>query len=184
MTELASASQLRASFLRWALVCVPGVVLLGLLSGNLFQSGPGNPWFDALTKPSLYPPPATFGIVWTVLYVLMGIALALVASARGAWGRETAFAAFIIQLLLNLAWTPLFFAANQITWALILLCVLIVAAGITVWLFHRVRPLAAWLMLPYLAWLLFAAALNWQFLEANPGADGKPATGASQRITL
>lgn len=184
MTELASASQLRASFIRWALVCVPGVVLLGFLSARLFQSGPGNPWFDALTKPSLYPPPATFGVVWTALYVLMGIALALIASARGAWGRERAFAAFIVQLLLNLAWTPLFFAAHQITWALILICVLIVAVGITVWLFHQVRPLAAWLLLPYLAWLLFAALLNWQFLEANPAADGKPGTGASQRITL
>lgn len=184
MTELASASQLRASFLRWALVCVPGVVLLGLVSSNLSQSGPGNPWFDALTKPSLYPPPATFGIVWTVLYVLMGLALALVASARGAWGREPAFIAFIFQLLLNLAWSPLFFSAHQITWALVLICVMIVAVVITIHLFRRVRPLAAWLLLPYLAWILFAAVLNWQFLEANPAADGKPAAGASQRITL
>ena len=66
MTVLASRGQLRASFLRWALVIVPAVSLLGFLSGRLAQSGPGNPWFDTLTKPAIYPPPGIFGIVWPV----------------------------------------------------------------------------------------------------------------------
>jgi translocator protein len=184
MTELASSGQLRASLLRWALVCVPGIVLLGFISATFSHSGPGNLWFDELTKPSLYPPPATFGIVWTALYVLIGVALALIASARGAWGRERAVLAFAVQLLLNLAWSPLFFAAHQITWALVLLGVLIVAALVTMLLFWRVRPLVTWLMLPYLAWLLFAALLNWQFLEANKSADGQEQSGATQRIEL
>ena len=63
MTMLASRGQLRASFLRWVLLIVPAILLLGFLSGRLSQSGPGNPWFDSLVKPSLFPPPATFGIV-------------------------------------------------------------------------------------------------------------------------
>ena len=67
MTVLASRGQLRASFLRWSLLIVPGVLLLGFGSGMLAQSGQGNGWFDSLAKPSLYPPPATFGIVWSVL---------------------------------------------------------------------------------------------------------------------
>lgn len=184
MTELASAGQLRASFLRWSLVTVPGIVLLGLLSGVVAGSGAGNPWFSGLVKPSLYPPPQAFGIVWTVLYVLMGLAMALVLSARGAWWRGRAAIAFLVQLAINLAWSPVFFAQHQITAALAVIVALDVAVLVTVWLFWKVRPVAAWLLLPYLAWILFATALNWQFLAANPDADGRSVSGASQRIEL
>lgn len=173
MTELASPGQLRAALLRWSLFLVPGVLLLGFLSGAVAGSTAGNPWFAALDKPPLYPPPATFGIVWSILYALMGFALALVAAARGAAGRGMAITAFVVQLLLNLAWSPLFFGMHQISAALALLGVLVVAILATVVLFWRVRPVAALLLLPYLAWALFAAALNWQFLEANPDADGR-----------
>jgi benzodiazapine receptor len=74
-------------------------------------------------------------------------------------------------LLLNLAWSPLFFGAHQMLAALILLVVLDLAIVITIVVMRRVRPLAAWLMLPYLVWCLFATLLNWQFLEANPGGQ-------------
>ena len=184
MNVLASRAQLRASTLRWALVAVPGVLLLGFLSGQAAGSGPGNPWFDALEKPSLYPPPALFGIAWAILYVLMGLALALVGSAWGARGRTVALILFAIQLVLNLAWTPVFFGAHQITGALVLILVLDVAVMATIAQFWRVRRTAALLMLPYLAWILFATVLNWQFLQANPEADGAEAGGATQRVTL
>ncbi len=184
MSEIASNGQLRASFLRWAMVLVPGIVLLGFVSGQLAGSGPGNPWFDALVKPSIYPPPQLFGMVWTILYVLMGLAAAMIVTARGAAGREPAIVAFAVQLALNLAWTPLFFAAHQITWALVLIVALDVAVIITIVLFRRVRPLAAWLMLPYLAWILFATLLNSEFRNANPGADGQGNSGAVTRIQL
>ena len=178
MTELADNSQLRWSLLRWVLLTVPGVLLLGMLSGALANSGPGNAWFDGLSKPALYPPPATFGIVWTALYLLMGLALAIVASARGARFRTAAIAVFIGQLLLNLAWSPLFFMAHQITGALILIAALDVAVIATIVLFWRVRPIAAMLLLPYLAWILFATVLTWQFLQANPHADGRASSSA------
>lgn len=168
MSEIASPGQLRAAFLRWALFIVPGILFLGFFSGQMAGSGPGNSWFIGLTKPAIYPPPAAFGIVWSILYVMMGIALTLVITARGAPGRKEAIAAFAVQLLLNLAWTPLFFAAHKITAALILLDIAVV---ITIVLFRQVRPLAAWLLLPYLAWALFATLLNWQFLSANPDAE-------------
>ncbi len=177
MSALASPSQLRASFIRWSLFLVPGIVLLGALSG-MAGGGAGSPWFASLNKPSLYPPPATFGIVWMILYVMMGFALALVVTARGAPGRRGAIAAFVIQLALNLGWTPLFFGAHQITGALVLLGVIDLAVLTTVVLFWRVRPVAGGLLLPYLAWCLFATVLNWQFLEANPGADGREVLGA------
>jgi len=114
MSALASPGQLRASFIRWSLFLVPGIVLLGFLSGTA-GGGAATPWFASLVKPSLFPPPATFGIVWTILYVLMGFALALVVTARGAPGRTAAIAVFVVQLVMNLAWTPLFFGAHQIT---------------------------------------------------------------------
>lgn len=177
MSALASSSQLRASFIRWSLFLVPGVVLLGALSGTA-GGGANTPWFASLVKPSLFPPPATFGIVWTILYVLMGFALALVVTARGAPGRSAAIIVFVLQLALNLAWTPLFFGAHQITGALALLAAIDLAVLLTVMLFWRVRPLAGTLLLPYLAWVLFATVLNWQFLEANPNADGQEVSGA------
>ena len=184
MNQLASSGQLRASFLRWALVLVPVVVLLGFVSAQLGNSGPQNPWFEQLAKPSLYPPPATFGIVWTILYIMMGIAAAWVGAARGARGRGVAFIAFTVQLALNIAWSPLFFGLREITKALYLLFALDIAVVATLALFWRVRPIAALLLTPYLAWVLFATVLNWQFLIANPDADGMPTGNAVSRVQL
>lgn len=170
MTELASPGQLRAAFLRWALFIVPGIMFLGFFAGRLGGSGSGNPWFIDLVKPSLYPPPATFGIVWTILYLVMGIALTLVITARGAPGRGYAISLFMFQLVLNLAWSPLFFGMHKIAAALALLVAIDLAVLATIIAFRKVRPIAARLLLPYFAWVLFATVLNWQFLVANPGA--------------
>jgi tryptophan-rich sensory protein len=182
MTILASRAQLRGAFLRRALFIVPGVLLLGFLSGRAAGSGPGNPWFDALVKPDIYPPPAAFGIVWSILYVLMGLAAAMIASAHGARGRGAALGLFAVQLVFNLAWTPVFFALHQMRWALGVIAVLDVLVVLTIIAFWRIRPLAGALLLPYLAWILFATALTWQFIQANPDADG--AAPAAQRLAI
>ncbi len=184
MRQIASSGQLRAGLLRWALWMVPLVLLLGFLSGQAARGGAGNAWFDALVKPSLFPPPATFGIVWAVLYVMMGVAAAMIGAARGAPGRTAALIAFALQLAINLAWSPTFFAAHQITAALAVIGALAVAVIVTTGLFWKVRPLAGALLLPYLAWVLFAALLNWQFLAANPAADGQDAGGAVSRVAI
>jgi tryptophan-rich sensory protein len=184
MNRLASPAQLRASFFRWALFVVPLVLLLGFLSGKVGGSGPDNPWFAALHKPSTFPPPVTFGIVWTVLYALMGMALALVCAAWGARGRVAAIVGFVIQLALNLAWSPVFFAMHEMRIALAILLALDIVVLITTVLFWRVRRLAGWLLVPYIAWILFATVLNWQFLDQNPGADGARGSNAVQRIEL
>ena len=107
MNVIASRAQLRASLLRWSLFTVPLVMLLGFLGGQL--AGPATPWFQSLVKPDIYPPPATFGIVWTILYAVIGFSLALVCSAWGARGRGIAILLFVIHLPLNLAWTTVFF---------------------------------------------------------------------------
>lgn len=184
MNRLASPAQLRASVLRWALFLVPAVMLLGFLSGQYAGSTADNPWFAALDKPATFPPPATFGIVWTALYAMMGLALALVCAAWGARYRLPAILAFVLQLALNLAWSPMFFGEHQITLALAILFALDLAVLLTVVLFWKVRRTAGLLLLPYLAWILFATLLNWQFLELNRDADGAQVSNAVQRIEL
>jgi len=171
MNEIASPGQLRLAYLRWALLTVPAIVLLGFLSGRLANSGYGNRWFDALEKPALMPPGWLFGVAWTILYVLMGLALAIVLHARGAKGRGPAIVLFLVQLVMNLAWSPLFFRAHQVGSALILILALIVVVAITIWVFDRVRRIAGLLLLPYLAWLCFASFLNYEIGRLNPDAE-------------
>lgn len=184
MGQIASHSQLRMAFIRWALVLVPLVLLLGLASGWVSNSGYGNAWFDALRKPAFMPPGWAFGAAWTVLYILMGFALALIVAARRARGREVAIALFVVQLILNLAWSPLFFAAHQVTAAFALILILIGAVALTAWRFWAIRRVAGLLLLPYLAWLLFAAALNFAILDLNPDAESLAPGRARTQISL
>ncbi len=184
MNQLASPGQLRASFLRWALVLVPLVILLGFVSGRVSVSGEENPWFAGLVKPGIYPPAIAFPLVWTALYVLMGLAAAMVASARGASGRGLALAAFFVQLLVNLAWSPVFFGLHDMTAGLGVIIALDLLVLVTIALFWRVRHQAALMLLPYLAWVCFATVLNWQFLQLNPAADGMPSGNAVTRVQL
>ena len=182
MRELASKGQLRASFLRVAVVTVPLILLLGTLSGVLSNSGYDNPWFASLDKPSIMPPGAVFGIVWPILYVLLGIAVAIIWFARGAEGRGLALGLSVAQLLLNYAWSPLFFAGHQVTaafWLILLLIALVVA---TVIAFAKIRPVAAVLLLPYLAWLCFAAMLNWQIDRLNPDAEQRTTPSVEYKL--
>ena len=172
MTDLASRPQLRAALIRWVLVLVPGCLLLGMLSAVVSGSGPGNGWYAALDKPAINPPAVVFPVAWSLLYALMGVAMAVVIAARGARGRDRAVIAFVLQLLFNLAWSPLFFGAHRIGLALVVLLVLDALVVLCVVSFARVRPVAGALLVPYLAWVLFATVLNWQFLTLNPWADG------------
>jgi len=178
MTAIASKSQLRMSFLRYALFTVPAVVLLGTVSGRIANSGYGNAWFDALEKPAIMPPGWLFGVAWTALYILLGIAVALILHARGARGRGFAVTLFVVQLLLNYAWSPIFFAYHEVGAAFWTILAMILISAVTAVLFWRIRRSAALLMLPYLAWLGFAALLTWQIGLLNPNAS-EVAPGAS-----
>jgi len=184
MAGLASRSQLRMSFLRYALVSVPAILLLGILSGALAGSGADNLWYMALRKPPLTPPGWVFGAVWTILYVLLGIALAMLLHAKGAKKRGRLIVLFAIGLALNFAWSPVFFRFHEITAALGILVAMIV---ITIVLAHRLWPIrrvAAALMLVYLAWLMFAAALSEELLRLNPQAQAVAPAASSTDIRL
>ncbi|MDN3644990.1 TspO/MBR family protein [Pontixanthobacter aestiaquae] len=183
MNVLASQGQLRASFFRWALFTVPACLLVGFLAEQ-FGGGSNSLWFQNLIKPDIFPEPKWFGIVWTVLYIMLGIAVALICAAWGARGRVAALVVFVLHFLLAQSWTLVFFGNYQITIGLYVLGASVVSAVIVMGLFWRVRQLAALLLLPYLGWLCFATLLNYEFLKLNPDADGVDQTQAVQRIEL
>ncbi|AUX70251.1 tryptophan-rich sensory protein [Porphyrobacter sp. HT-58-2] len=182
MNVLASKEQLRASFLRWALFTVPLIVLIGFAAGQL--GGPNTAWFAGLTKPGIYPPPAAFGIVWSILFVAIGLALALVASAWGAQGRGLALIVFAIHFIGTQSWTAVFFGMQDMIAGLMVLGFGIASLAVALALIWRVRRGAVYLLLPYLAWLCFAGVLNYQFITANPDGGPRGGNGAETRVEL
>lgn len=126
--------------------------LTGFLTGNQSET------YQNLVRPPLSPPGWVFGVVWSVLYLLMGIALYLVRTTQG--DRKRAIGAFSIQLFLNFCWPILFFGLRLYCFSAIWLGILLVAVVITTILFFRVKPLAGWLLVPYLLWCIFALYLN------------------------
>lgn len=122
-------------------------------------------WYAALVKPPWNPPNWIFGPVWTMLYLLMGAAAWLVWRAHGpAW----ALGLFVAQLLLNAAWSWLFFGRHRPDLALLEITALWLAIAATLVAFWRVRPLAGALLVPYLAWVSFALLLNAELWRRNP----------------
>jgi benzodiazapine receptor len=166
---MAEASQVRISW-KTAALCVVAIELLGGLSGWLSNSGYGNGWFDTLQKPSFMPPGWTFGVVWPILYALLGIALAMILAEPASPRKQAALTFFFIQLVLNFAWSPIFFAGHDIVLANIVIFVMAVVTAVAARLFLKLRKTAGLLMVPYLAWLVFAATLNSTIQSLNPGA--------------
>ena len=170
------------SLLRWALFVVPLVMLLGFLAGTISPSGDDNAWFRELVKPEAQPPGWAFGVVWPILYFMTGLAFAVILNARGAPHRPLAIGLFLLQFILNLMWSPLFFGQHQVTSALYLIIAILVTALATTFAFGRVRKLAAWLMVPYLVWLSFATVLNYRIDQLNPDAERLYVPQASAEI--
>ena len=155
---------------RVAFVTVPAIVGFGSLSGWLSNSGYGNAWFAALDKPVFMPPGWLFGLVWPLIYLLMGMALAMVLVQPPSDRRRSALLLFFTQLALNFAWSPVFFAAHDIGLAKLMIFLMALIAAAAAGQFFRLRRVAGLLLIPYLAWLVFAAALNTAIEKLNPGA--------------
>lgn len=129
-------------------------------------------FYAALNRPSWAPPAAVFGPVWTALYLAMAIAAWLVWKDRGFAGARVALILFLAQLACNALWSWLFFAWHQGALALVDIAILWVLVVSTIVAFRRARTLAAVLLLPYLAWISFAAALNFAVWQRNPALLG------------
>ncbi len=123
-------------------------------------------WFESLNKPFLAPPNWIFTPVWTVLYILMGVAL--VVYLRG-FGRDksTGILYFFVQLVLNLLWPSVFFGNMDIRGGLVVIALLAVFLILTIIEFYKKSKLAAFLMVPYLVWVIFATYLNYQYYILN-----------------
>lgn len=137
-----------------------------------FASASASGFYRELVRPAWAPPGWLFGPVWSVLYVLMGIAAWLVWRAQGFAGAAAGLGLFIVQLAFNGLWTWLFFVWHQgaLAFAEILLLWLLIAA--TTVFFWRVSKLAGLLFIPYLAWVSFASALTLATWRLNPGVLG------------
>ena len=137
--------------------CIVGTLLLGFLSSIFVSAGMD---YKTLQKPPLSPPGAVFPIAWSILYILMGISLALVLLAPGGRDKSAALKIYAVQLAVNLLWPFFFFTLGwyffSFLW-IVLLAVLVIAMLI---IFYDISARAALMNLPYLAWLLFAGYLN------------------------
>jgi len=132
--------------------------------GMLFAPGE---WYEALNKPTWTPPNGVFGPVWTALYAMMAVAAWLVWRQGGFVHQRRALTWFVTQLALNAAWTPLFFGLQRPGIAFVEIVFLWGAIVMTTVAFHRVSRVAAWLLAPYLAWVSFAAVLNFFLWRLN-----------------
>lgn len=142
------------------LICIVGTLAVGSLSG-LATASSIETWYATLEKPSFNPPNWIFGPVWTLLYVLMGIAAGMVWKARHDQGQvRSALRLYIIQLVLNATWSLVFFSLRSPAGALVNIVLLIIAIVLCIRAFRMVQPRAAYLLYPYLAWVSFATVLN------------------------
>ncbi len=146
-------------------IAVPlGCGLLGSLATRPAITG----WFTGLSKPSFAPPNWLFGPAWTLLYILMGIAAYLVwRPGLAAPGVKPALIVFLVQLVLNVAWSFLFFGMRSPLAGLVEIVVLWCAIVVSIVLFFRVSTTAGVLMLPYIGWVSFASVLNASLWSLN-----------------
>lgn len=151
-----------------------GACLLVGLSGSLVTATSVREWYPLLRKPSWTPPDYLFGPVWTVLYLLMGVSAWLIWRTAAGRPRRVALACFAIQLALNAAWSFLFFGLRSPGWAAVEIVLLWCSIVATLLAFVRIDRLAAGLLLPYLLWVSYAAALNVAIWSLN-----SPAVAAS-----
>ncbi|HET6746905.1 MAG TPA: TspO/MBR family protein [Candidatus Saccharimonadales bacterium] len=117
-------------------------------------------WYANLEKPAFNPPNWIFGPVWSVLYVLMGIALALIILQAVKRPKQTAYFWFGLQLVLNTVWSLVFFGLHSPWLGIAVIIALIISIVMTILEFNKIKKAAAWLLSPYLAWVCFATYLT------------------------
>jgi len=150
-------------FKRFLLTLTP--LFVGLIS-SFYTSDNISTWYVGIEKSELTPPNWIFGPVWTVLFLMMGVALSLVATKSSPY-KKTAEILFGAQLTLNFAWSFLFFEFHLLGWALLEIVLLWAFIFMTIVYFHKVSKLAAYLLVPYLLWVSFATYLTFMVWKLN-----------------
>lgn len=141
--------------------------LAGII-GTLFTSSEIPTWYAGLVKPALNPPSWIFGPVWTILYILMGIAVFLV--WKKGFSRpdvKKAVKVFALQLILNATWSIVFFGLHSPLWAFVIVVAMWLAIIWTMVVFYKISKPAMWLLVPYIVWVTFASYLNYSIVVLN-----------------
>lgn len=152
-------------FISWSLIAFFAVTFVAAMSGGCFRPGQ---WYRDLTKPSWNPPDFLFPIAWTVLYAMMAFAAWLVWQTAGWPAVMVPIGLWLVQLVFNALWSALFFGMKRMDYALADVALLWLAIVATIAAFWPISTVAAWLMVPYLVWVSFAAFLNFTILRLNP----------------
>ncbi|CEP34340.1 MULTISPECIES: TspO/MBR family protein [unclassified Halomonas] len=148
------------------LALLVSLLLVGLTASTGARFRPDG-WYRELRKPTWTPPDIAFPIAWGILYLLMAIAAWRIYMADASVWRTASLAVYALQLLVNAAWSWLFFGRKQIVAALVDIVVLLALITIAITLFYQVSTLAAWLMVPYWLWVALALALNASIVRLN-----------------
>jgi benzodiazapine receptor len=144
-----------------------GALVLTFGAAYVGSRFPVDEWYSSLTKPPWNPPNWLFGPVWSVLYLLMAVSAWLVWRKEGVSGAILPLSVFLVQLMLNAAWSWLFFGLNEPVLAFIEILGLWLAILVNIILFWRISSISGILLLPYLAWVTFAAFLNYTLWRLN-----------------
>lgn len=146
------------------ILCLSIPLFIGFLSSFLIKQDTA--LYSSLTLPPLAPPSIVFPIVWTILYILMGISCYLIVTSNR-FDTKQALSFYALQLLLNFLWSPIFFHFQRYGIAFVILLFLILIVFLMIKSFYPISPLAAILQLPYFIWLMFAAYLNLGIILLN-----------------
>ena len=144
-----------------------GAIVLTFGAAYVGSRFPVDEWYTALSKPSWNPPNWLFGPVWSVLYILMAISAWLVWREEGLLGAIVPLSIFLLQLVLNAAWSWLFFGLHELGIAFVEIVTLWVAIVVNITLFWRLKPISGILLIPYLLWVTFASVLNYTLWRLN-----------------
>ena len=141
-------------------------LLIGAIAGY-FTTQAIPTWYTTLNQPSFNPPNSVFGPVWTTLYLLMGISLYLVWQLPKGKKRDRGLMIFGVQMVLNFVWSFLFFYFHTIGFALIDIIALWICIAMMIISFYKMKPIAAYLNIPYILWVSFATVLNASYFNLN-----------------
>lgn len=148
------------------IICSFICLILGYLSGMLSGSGLIE-WYQTLNKPFFQPPSWVFGPAWTILYTLMGISIARIWHLNSSTVKTGAIKLFVSQFVINLIWSPVFFAFRQPLIALIIIIIMWILIAMTIRSFRKLDKLASSLLIPYILWVSFATMLNASIVYLN-----------------
>ncbi len=142
------------------LIVSVAVPLLAGLGSSVFTLTSIPTWYAALNKPWFTPPNAAFGPVWTILYIMMGLALFLIWRSPRTRTRDVGIALFAAQLTVNVVWTVVFFGLQNTLYGLLTIVLLWILIAATIYQLYKVDRRASYLLVPYIAWVTIATALN------------------------